>query len=144
MKLDRRYKIFALDVLVIAMLALGLVTDIGAYEMKSNNENRVRIDVQPVQLTPGRPMKFEVRMNTHSADLGQDMAAVSILKDNKGREYKPTAWQGAPPGGHHRKGILEFPELTEDCASITLVIRAIDNVPERTFKWRIEKGTGKI
>lgn len=139
MKLDRRYKIFALDVLVIAMLALGLVTYIGAYEMKSNNENRVRIDVQPVQLTPGRPMKFEVRMNTHSADLGQDMAAVSILKDNKGREYKPTAWQGAPPGGHHRKGILEFPELTEDCASITLVIRAIDNVPERTFNWRIEK-----
>jgi hypothetical protein len=108
-------------------------------ETKSNNENRVRVDVQPVQLAPGQPMKFEVRMNTHSADLSQDLAAVSTLKDNNGREYKATAWQGSPPGGHHRKGVLEFPDLAQNSESITLVIRGIDNVPERTFNWRIEK-----
>jgi len=78
-------------------------------------------------------------MNTHSADLGQDMVAVCILKDNNGREYKPTAWQGSPPGGHHRKGVLEFPNLADNSESITLVIRAIDNVPERIFNWRITK-----
>jgi len=138
-EMDRIYKIFALNVLVIAALALGLALDAGAYEMKSNNENRVRIDVQPVQLAAGRPMKFEVRMNTHSADLGQDMAAVSTLKDNNGREYKATAWQGSPPGGHHRKGVLEFPDLADNSESITLVIRGIDNVPERIFNWRIAK-----
>lgn len=139
MKMDRIYKTFALNVLVIAVLALGLAIDVGAYEMKSNNENRVRVDVQPVQLAPGQPMKFEVRMNTHSADLSQDLAAVSTLKDNNGREYKATAWQGSPPGGHHRKGVLEFPDLAQNSESITLVIRGIDNVPERTFNWRIEK-----
>ncbi|UCD81513.1 MAG: hypothetical protein JSW26_08855 [Desulfobacterales bacterium] len=139
MKIDKIDKISALKVLVIAALALGLAIDAGAYEMKSNNDNRVRVDVQPVQLTPGQPMKFEVRMNTHSADLGQDMAAVSTLKDNNGREYKATAWQGSPPGGHHRKGVLEFPNLTDNTESITLVIRDIDNVPERIFNWGIAK-----
>lgn len=139
MKINGINGIFALAALIITALALGLAVDVGAYEMQSNNENRVRIDVQPVQLTPGRPIKFEVRMNTHSAALGQDMAAVSTLKDNNGRVYKATGWQGSPPGGHHRKGILEFSNLADNTESITLVIRNIDNVPERIFNWKITK-----
>ena len=139
MKMYRIYGIFALAALGIAALMVSLKADASAYEMKSNSENRVRVDVRPVQLTAGQPVKFEVRMNTHSADLGQDMAAVCTLKDNNGREYKPTAWQGSPPGGHHRKGVLEFPNLTDNTESITLIIREIDNVPERTFNWRIAK-----
>ena len=139
MQMNRIYGIYALSALVIVAVAVGLAADASAYEMKSNSENRVRVDVQPVQLTAGQPIKFEVRMNTHSADLGQDMVAVSTLKDNIGREYKATAWQGSPPGGHHRKGVLEFQDLADNTESITLVIREIDNVPERIFNWRIEK-----
>lgn len=139
MKIYRIYGIVALAALGIAALVVNLKADASAYEMKSNSENRVRVDVRPVQLTVGQPAKFEVRMNTHSADLVQDMAAASTLKDNHGREYKATSWQGAPPGGHHRSGVLEFPSLADNSESITLVIRAIDNVPERTFNWRIAK-----
>ena len=51
MKLDRKYRIFGLAALVI--LAVGLAVDAGAYEMKSNRENQVRVDVKPVQLAPG-------------------------------------------------------------------------------------------
>jgi hypothetical protein len=136
MKLKKTFGIFALTAMA---LAAGLAFGVDAYETKSNRENRVRVDVKPIQLTPGRPAKFEVRMNTHSADLGQDMVAVSNLKDNLGREYMASGWQGSPPGGHHRKGVLEFPDLAENSESITLVIREIDDVPERTFNWRIEK-----
>jgi len=139
MKMDWIYGVLALAMLGAAALVVGLRADASTYEMKSNSENRVRVDVRPVQLEPGRPVKFEVRMNTHSADLGQEMVAVCTLKDNNGREYKPTAWQGSPPGGHHRKGVLEFPNLADNSESITLVIRAIDNVPERIFNWRITK-----
>lgn len=139
MKLVGIYGIFALAALGIAALMVSLTADASAYEMKSNSENRVRVDVRPLQLAAGQPVKFEVRMNTHSADLGQDMVAVCTLKDNSGREYNATAWQGSPPGGHHRKGVLEFPDLAENSESITLVIRGIDNVPERTFNWRIAK-----
>ena len=77
-------------------------------------------------------------MNSHSGDLSQDIVAVSTLKDNQGREYRPTNWQGSPPGGHHRKGVLEFPALDGAPVSITLVIRQIANVPERIFVWTVE------
>ena len=138
MKMDRIYGTFGLAVLVIVAAAAGLTTDVGAYEMRSNRENRVRVDVKPVQLTPGQPARFEVRMNTHSETLGEDMVAVSSLKDNAGRVYQATAWQGSGPGGHHRKGVLEFPKLEENTESITLIIRKVANAPERTFEWSVE------
>jgi hypothetical protein len=117
---------------------VGLTIDAEAYKTKANSQNQVRVDVQPIQLFSGKPARFEIRMNSHSGDLGQDIVAVSTLKDNQGRKYRPTNWQGSPPGGHHRKGVLEFPALDGAPASITLVIRQIANVPERIFVWTVE------
>ena len=139
MKMDRISAIFGIAALVIVAVAAGLTVDARAYEMKSNGENRVRVDVKPVQLAPGQPAKFEVRMNTHSETLGEDMVAVSSLKDNAGRVYQATAWQGSAPGGHHRKGVLEFPDLADSAATITLIIKGIANVPERIFEWPVER-----
>ena len=82
---------------------------------------------------------IHLTMNTHSEALGEDMVAVSTLKDNEGREYPATAWQGSAPGGHHRKGVLEFQDLGENSASITLIIKGIANVPERIFEWPVER-----
>jgi hypothetical protein len=139
MKIDRIYQIFGLAALVIVAVAVGLAVDAGAYEMRTNKEKRVRVDVKPVQLTPGQPAKFEVQMNTHSEALEEDMVAVSSLKDNAGRVYQATAWQGSEPGGHHRQGVLEFPKLEDNTESITLIIRKVANVPERTFEWSVER-----
>ena len=139
MKKDRIYAIFGLAALAIVAVAAGLTVDAGAYEMRSNRENSVRVDVKPVQLAPGQPASFEVRMNTHSETLGEDMVAVSSLKDNAGRVYQATAWQGSEPSGHHRQGVLEFPKLENDTQSITLIIRKVAKVPERTFKWSVER-----
>ena len=119
-------------------VGLGLVLEARAYDRKSNRENRVRVDVVPVQLVSGKPAQFEVRMNTHSADIGQDMVSVCTLKDDNDREYQPVSWDGSPPGGHHRSGILEFPSIDGNTESVTLVIRDIANVPERIFTWKLE------
>jgi len=139
MKMDRLYGIIGLAALVIVAVAAGLAVDAGAYEMRTNKERQVRVDVKPVQLAPGQPAKFEVQMNTHSEALEEDMIAVSSLKDNAGRIYKATAWQGSGPGGHHREGVLEFPKLEDNTESITLIIRKVANVPERTFEWSLER-----
>ena len=125
--------------LMITLILVAVAADASAYKTKSNKENRVRVDVRPVQLLPGKAAKFEIRMNTHSGDLGQDLIAVCTLKDNSGREYLPTNWDGSPPGGHHRSGVLEFSELGEGVESITLVIREVANVPERVFNWTVER-----
>lgn len=125
--------------LMIMLFLITMAADASAYKTKSNKKNSVRVDVRPVQLLSGKPAKFEIRMNTHSGDLGQDLIAVCTLKDNSGREYQPVNWDGSPPGGHHRSGVLEFSELGEGVESITLVIREVANVSERVFNWAVER-----
>ena len=110
-----------------------------AYDSKSNNANGVRVEVRLLEFTPGQPAKFEVRMNTHSVDLSQDMVAVTTLKDDEGRDYLPTKWEGSSPGGHHRSGVLYFPKIEGSPKSLTLTIREIAGVPERDFAWTLKQ-----
>ncbi len=139
MRSFRHLKISDFGSLVITLFLINLTFDASAYQARSDDQNRVRVDVRPVQLLPGKPAKFEIRMNTHSGNLSQDLVAVCTLKDNNGREYRPTGWNGSPPGGHHRSGVLEFPVVADAAQSITLVIREVANVPERVFNWSIER-----
>lgn len=138
MVMHKRINLFCILGLISVVFILNLTSVAGAYEVQSNRQNSVRVDVQPVQLKPGQPVKFEIRLNTHSEDLGQDLIAVSALEDNNGRKYRPIDWDGSPPGGHHRQGVLAFPALDGTPASITLVIRDIAAIPARIFKWSLE------
>jgi len=138
MKINKRFLMQLGLIIVVLIFGLGLALAAGEYEKISSQENMVRVEVAPKQLAFGRPAKFEVRMNTHSVSLNQDIVAISILKDNDGREYLPVSWDGSPPGGHHRSGILEFPGLEGSPNSVTLVIREIANVPERIFEWKVK------
>jgi hypothetical protein len=124
--------------LTVLMIWTGLETGAVAYEGKSNDANNVRVDVVPGQLRTGQGVKFEIRMNTHSVPLTQDLVAVSLLKDNQGREYHALGWSGSPPGGHHRSGTLEFSSLAKGAQSVTLYIKDIAAVPERIFTWKVE------
>lgn len=134
----RQFNAYHIIALTMLIMIFGFFTVSHAYETQSNNKGRVMVNVRPVQLAAGQPAKFEVRMNTHSVTLDHDLVAACTLRDDRGREYQPTGWDGSPSGGHHRKGILEFPELKGDTEKITLVIRQVSNVPERIFEWSVE------
>ncbi|MDP2645894.1 MAG: hypothetical protein Q8P24_13220 [Desulfobacterales bacterium] len=125
---------------IVMSLALALVFLSSAYAYKSitNRENAVTLDVQPEQLANGQPVKFMVKMSSHSVDLAEDMLAVSELKDDTGKTYQPVNWNGSPPGGHHRSGTLEFPKLEGSPKKVTLVIRNVSEVPERIFQWDVK------
>lgn len=134
-------KIFGLIKVLPALTLLvifGSALEASAYGPLKNRENGVTVNVLPVQLAPGQTAKFEVQINTHSGDLDHDVAAIVTLTDDQGREYRPRKWIGAKPGGHHRKGVLEFPVLVGDPKSVTLVIKNLSDV-ERSFKWKIEQ-----
>ena len=125
---------------VFTMLSnFGFLSDAEAYSSITSRKNGVTVDVKPRKFAPGEPVTFHVRMNTHTVDLAEDMTAVSTLKDDQGREYRPVSWKGAPPGGHHRRGVLEFPTLDGSTKSVTLVIRNVGGVPERAFEWKVER-----
>jgi hypothetical protein len=82
-------------------------------------------------------LRFEVVLDTHTAELTQDMREISVLSGVDGREFKPTAWEGDPPGGHHRQGVLVFSPISPMPGSLTLKLRGINRVPERIFAWSV-------
>jgi hypothetical protein len=104
-------------------------------ETKSNAGGSVTVDVKPVALVVGEPIEFDVAMNTHSVDLSDDMTKISLLRDDSGKEYAPTAWDGPGGGGHHREGSLKFAALIGKPKYVELVIKGLAKVPERVFKW---------
>lgn len=107
------------------------------FEVKSSSGGSVVVDVKPTALAPGKPAEFDVAMNTHSVDLSDDMVKIAVLRDDKGKEYKPTAWDGPGGGGHHREGRLKFPALAGEPKYVELVLTGIAKVPERTFRWEL-------
>lgn len=100
-----------------------------------NKEGAVTVKVTPLELSAQAPVwRFEVVLDTHVVALDQDMTAAVALADGAGREYRPLAWEGDKPGGHHRKGVLTFERIKPAPTSVMLKIRRI-GVAERTFSW---------
>lgn len=134
----RNKRLFKVIGILFLAAVLGSVTSAWAYEKSAHNGNGVRVTVKPTALASDKAVTFDIRLNTHSVELDQDLIAVSELRDDKGRTYRPDQWKGSPPGGHHRKGTLIFPVLKESAKSVTLIIRDVADVPERVFTWKVE------
>ena len=84
-------------------------TPLAASTERSSSERGVTVKVSAKSVgQPGNPWEFAVVLDTHSADLSDDLAQSATLTTDDGRTFKPTGWLGAPPGGHHREGVLVF------------------------------------
>jgi hypothetical protein len=125
-------------VLVFFAVLVALAAGGWAYKSQTSNAKSVRVEVTPVQLITGQPATFKVQLSTHSVELSYDLVKLSTLKEDSGREYRALKWVGDPPKGHHRSGVLEFPAIAQGTKSITLSIKEIAGVPERTFAWNLE------
>lgn len=109
-----------------------------SFEPQTNSEGSVEVEVAPIEISNSSDSwQFRIVLNTHSVELNQDLTKVVTLYDDKGKEYKPSSWEGTPPGGHHREGILTFRSLIPRPSSITLVVKDIDGIPERKFSWNL-------
>lgn len=105
---------------------------------QTNRQGVVTIKVTPQAVSASAASwRFEVVLDTHSVALTQDMRDVSVLSGGDDGEYKPIAWEGDPPGGHHRKGVLVFSPISPMPASLVMKIRGVAGVPERIFTWTV-------
>lgn len=109
---------------------------------RSDAQGAVEFVVTPLNLgAAGATLDFDISMNTHSVDLGWNLAAQSVLATDTGLEVTGQSW---PVGsGHHYEGTLTFPATTAGGASLldgagrlTLTIRDTD-VPQRVFTWEL-------
>jgi hypothetical protein len=100
-------------------------------------EQGVTVKVTPKALAPSDARwEFTIVLDTHSADLGDDMTQVAVLITNDGRTLKPASWTGAGPGGHHREGVLSFEAPVPRPTAIELKITRPGEAAPRSFRWQ--------
>lgn len=106
-----------------------------SYAAQVSDANGVKVTAQLLgSPADARIWEFEVRLETHAHSLDEDLARVSRLLVN-GEEYAPLAWEGTPPGGHHRKGVLRFRTVSPPPATLELRIRLNGEAAPRNFSW---------
>ena len=66
----------------------------------------VEVTIEPLRLDD-TGANFRVKLDTHSGDLGLDLAQAARLEVD-GTDWGGASWVGDPPGGHHRQGELRF------------------------------------
>ncbi|MCL4870062.1 MAG: hypothetical protein KJ063_13945 [Anaerolineae bacterium] len=112
------------------------------YATLEDTQGKVTVVVKPLNLDgSAETIDFEITLDTHSVDLSMDLATMSSLTTDNGRQMVATGWD-APQGGHHVSGVLSFPAIVDGAAwlkgatTLTLTLRDVD-VPERVFIWKL-------
>ena len=96
----------------------------------------VKVTAKSMGLAGGR-WEFAVVLDTHSADLSDDLAKSALLTTHDGRTFRPTEWLGAPPGGLYREGVLAFDVTAPRPGAIELRIDRLGESAPRTFHWQL-------
>lgn len=118
----------------------------GSGPSQRSSGGSVTIDVTWNNPKDTAALTFAVAMDTHSVELdGYDLAKLTLLRNDRGQEVKPSVWD-APPGGHHRTGTLAFPAkdasgkplVAPGVKTLEMVIRDVSGVKERVLKWEVK------
>jgi len=132
------WSIAAALVLAASPLAAMAQATPGAPATQSSVDRGVTIKVTPKAIgASDTRWEFSVVLDTHSADLNDDLVQGASLTTDDGRTLKPSGWTGAAPGGHHREGVLAFDVPTPRPASIELRIVRPGESAARTFRWQL-------
>lgn len=124
---------------VAAALVAGSAVAAGELDTRRSSAAGVTVKVTPKDVAPGSATwAFVVVLDTHSQDLSDDLVKTSALLDAQGVRYAPLAWEGAPPGGHHREGVLRFKGLGPAPGAFELQIRRTGEGAPRSFRWTLK------
>ena len=143
---------------ILSVLALTAVTIVTAAWLSDNNGaggneafaashlatqtssvHSVTVKVTPQNVAgDAKTWSFAVVLDTHSAALNDDLVKSSLLLDSAGGRFTPLGWDGAPPGGHHREGVLKFKPVSPQPQSIELQITRAGEGAPRSFRWQLK------
>lgn len=120
-----------------AMLMTSVALAASSLPTRKSSEAAVTVKATPRPLS-GAVWEFELAFDTHSRDLNDDLEKSAVLVVDGGRTFQPVTWQGDPPGGHHRKGVLQFKPVSPAPASIELRIAREGEPKPRVFQWSLK------
>ena len=105
---------------------------------QSSTDQGVTLEVTPKSIGPQETRwEFSVVLDTHSADISDDMVQSATLTTGDGRTLKPLGWVETVPGGHHREGMLAFDVAAPRPTMIELRIARPGESTPRTFRWQL-------
>ena len=121
----------------VRIIAAGNAAELG-YAPQISNERGIKVTVTRQNIVgEAKTWDFQVTLETHTQDLNDDLAKSSLLIAD-GKQYLPIGWEGAPPGGHHRKGVLRFRAIAPQPRSMELQIRLAGDTSPRSFRWLLK------
>lgn len=131
-----RLTVFVSGILVSLLAAGAFAAELA---VQRSSASGVTVAVTPQSLAAGaKSWDFKVVLDTHSAELKDDLARSAVLVVDGGGSYTPTAWQGDPPGGHHREGTLKFNAISPQPKAIELQIQRPGEPKPRLFRWQLK------
>ena len=105
---------------------------------QASKAHEVTITVTPLSLSnEAKAWDFEITLESHTQELNDDLIGSSVLIGD-GRQATPIGWEGAPPGGHHRKGLLRYKPISPAPLSLELRIQRAGEPIPRSFRWRLK------
>jgi hypothetical protein len=122
-------------------LAMAVLASDAAAQLatRKDSANGVTVAVTPANVAPGaKTWDFSVVLDTHTQDLSDDLEKNAVLVDERGNESKPLAWDGAAPGGHHRRGVLKFRPLEPRPKTVELRLTRPREAKPRIYRWSLE------
>lgn len=112
---------------------------------QTDSQGMVTVEVTPENLqNPGDALVFDVAMNTHSVNLGMDLAKQATLMTDNDTPVPASRWDGPTTGGHHVSGKLTFPTtyngkpVLQGATRVTVTITNVD-APARIFTWQLSQ-----
>lgn len=131
-------KILHFAAFAVLMSMLGMVTTGFATELETitSSANSVTVKVTPKNITgSAKTWDFAIVLETHSANLNDDLMKTSVLLDGAGVRIAPVDWSGAASDGHHRSGTLQFKAVSPMPAVLELQISREGEAKPRSFRW---------
>ena len=99
----------------------------------------VTVNVTYVHPKDTNEIRFEVVMDSHTVNLDPyDLKALSLLRDDTGKNYQPTKL-ASKGSGHHREFTISFPKISPPAKRMELVIKEVAGIKERMFFFWISK-----
>lgn len=137
----RRSRLNQLITLVAAVVMAAATSVASAREFaeQTSRDRGVTVRVKPLDVSASaKTWAFEVVLETHAQELSDDLVRVTTLNGAGGAPQAPTGWEGDPPGGHHRKGVLRFAPLAPATETVELRIQRPGESAARKFQWSLK------
>lgn len=131
-----RLSTWLLSIVITVFAASGAMPAV-TLPTQTSSQSGVTVKVTPRALAAGT-WEFEVVFDTHSQELTDDLEKTAVLISDARASYSPLKWQGAPPGGHHREGVVQFKPVSPMPASIELQIKRNGEPAPRSFRWKLK------